>query len=83
MATCYNVQSIYKFSGKRYFSSNFSPFNTAKTYQLTDSTHIKIIPQGAQNPLLYFFKLDSINNALLLSPANPMCIEGCGQKFLR
>ena len=65
------------------FSSNFSPFNTAKTYQFTDSTHIKIIPQGGQNPLLYFFKLDSINNALLLSPANPMCIEGCGQKFSR
>ncbi len=65
------------------FSSNFSPFNAAATYQLTDSAHIKFIPQTGQNSLLYFFKLDSINNELQLSPANPICIDGCGQKFSR
>lgn len=63
------------------FSSNLAPFNTVVNFQLVDSAHIKFYEPSAQGSHLYFYSLSK--NELQLSPAAPVCIEGCAQKFTR
>ena len=66
------------------FSSNLSPFNTAIRYHLTDSVHVQFITAvSTDSSLFYSFSIDTVQGFVSLSPARPMCIEGCAQKFTR
>ena len=65
-------------------SSNMDPFKDADRYELPDSNKIKfIIPAKPDGYLLYQYQIDTVQAALILSPLNPMCIEGCAIKFKR
>lgn len=62
------------------FSSNVAGFEKFSFYSLEDSFKVKFT--SAQFPeRLYFFKIDSIHGTLSLSPADYLCIEGCGDIF--
>ncbi len=63
-------------------SSNLSPFDEATRYELPDSNKIKfIIPSKPDGFLLFQYSINKTEPSLILSPLNPMCIEGCGIKF--
>ncbi len=65
-------------------SSNMDPFKDADSYLLPDSNTIKfIIPSKPDGFLLFQYNIDTIQTALILSPLNPVCIEGCSIKFKR
>ncbi|MFT3933573.1 MAG: hypothetical protein QM726_08170 [Chitinophagaceae bacterium] len=62
-------------------NSNLDPFKDATGYELPDSAKIKfLIPSKPDGYLLFQYRFDD-DGALILSPLNPMCIEGCAMKF--
>jgi hypothetical protein len=66
------------------FTSNMPQFKEVVKYEIIDSVHVKFITVVQQpGPQLYFYSVDSIENSLTLSPADIICIEGCGSKFRR
>jgi hypothetical protein len=69
------------FSADNSFSSNMT-FYGANKYELVDSTHIKLTPSTTLNGfVLLSYHIDSLQGVLQMSPANPICIEGCGWRF--
>ena len=65
-------------------SSNMAPFSDAGSYRLPGSNTIKfMIPSKPDGFLLFQYTLDTVNATLVLSPLNPLCIEGCAIKFKR
>jgi len=63
--------------------TNMTQLRTATGYLLPDSNQIKfIIPASQDGYLLYQYRFDDLH-ALILSPLNPICIEGCASKFRR
>ena len=65
-------------------SSNMPGFKKATSYQIVDSLKVKInFPTEQPNARLFFYTIDSYINSLSLSPADIICIEGCGDIFER
>ena len=66
------------------FKSNMSQFEKVIRYEIVDSAHIKFITSvQTPGPHLYYYFIDTTENTLTLSPADIICIEGCGSKFRR
>lgn len=66
------------------FTSNMTDFDKVMRYEKMDSSKVKLIASQQQPAFrLYHYALDSISNTLSLSPADFICIEGCGYKFKR
>lgn len=66
------------------FASNMPNFESVTTYEIVDSLRVKFITPGVQSGFrLFYLSLDAADNSLSLSPADPVCIEGCGDKFKR
>ena len=66
------------------FTSNMPQFENVIRYEIVDSVHVKFITSVQQpGPHLYYYSIDVVENALTLSPADIICIEGCGSKFRR
>ena len=57
---------------------------TMNWYVPIDSVTIKFQPSlGSSENVLMGYKVDTLNNELFLYPVNPICIEGCNNKFKR
>jgi hypothetical protein len=66
------------------FASNMPEFKDATSYKTIDPSKVQLIrPLQQPNTRLYFITLDSTGGSLSLSPADFVCIEGCGVKFKR
>ncbi len=80
-STAYLKQWI-NFEPDSSFSSNVDGFKKFSSYSVEDSFKVKFT--SAQSPeRYYFFKIDSLQGTLSLSPADYLCIEGCGDIFKR
>jgi hypothetical protein len=65
-------------------TTNMPEFEKVVSYQPMDSARVKFITPSQQPGFrLYHYFLDSTDNSLTLSPADFICIEGCGDKFRR
>ena len=65
-------------------SSNVPEFKNATGYEIVDSTKVKFrLPSQQPDSLLFFYRLDASTSELILSPADFICIEGCGYIFER
>lgn len=78
-----NLHQWVQFNSDGTFSGNTSAFKQFTSFHIEDSIRIKFIAPVAPNTRLYFFSLDSINRKLSLSPADFICIEGCGDIFTK
>ena len=76
-----NLNQWVQFNSDGTFSSNTSAFAQFTSFHIEDSIRMKFIAPVASNTRLYFFSLDSIDRKLSLSPADFICIEGCGDIF--
>ena len=64
------------------FSSNMPDFKNVTSYEIVDSGKVKFnLPSQQPGSRLFFYKIDTSTNALSLSPADFICIEGCGYMF--
>ncbi|MEO8860141.1 MAG: hypothetical protein ABI358_01860 [Ginsengibacter sp.] len=64
------------------FSSNIDGFKKFNSYSVEDFFKVKFT--SSQSPERHYsFKIDSLHGTLLLSPADYLCIEGCGDIFKR
>ena len=68
------------FTADGQISSNTDNYKGFATYEILDSFKIKFISQS-QDDRFYFYHIDSLENSLTLSPADFICIEGCGDIF--
>ncbi len=68
------------FNADGHTSSNTDNYKSFITYQILDSFKIKFT-SSSQEDRLYFYSIDSLKNLLSLSPADFICIEGCGDIF--
>ena len=65
-----------------YFSSNMPDFKNVTTYEIVDSGKVRFnLPSQQPRSRLFFYKIDASTSALSLSPADFICIEGCGYTF--
>ena len=64
-------------------ASNTTTFKQFTSFHIEDSIRIKFVEPFSNSTRLYFFSLDSINKKLSLSPADNICIEGCGDIFTK
>ena len=56
----------------------------ANHYEIVDSVTIKIEPAStSMGYILMRYDINPSDRALYLSPSNPICIEGCSNKFER
>ncbi|MEO6638325.1 MAG: hypothetical protein ABIN25_08615 [Ginsengibacter sp.] len=62
------------------FSSNVPAFENFNSFRMEDSAKIKFL-SATQQERIYFYRIDSLQNSLTLSPADFICIEGCGDIF--
>lgn len=76
----YDLKQWINFETDGSFSSTVSAFKDFNNYTIQDSTHIKFISLSQQDRL-YFYHIESPGNKLTLSPADLLCIEGCGDIF--
>jgi len=66
------------------FSSNVPEFKNATSYEIVDSTKVKLsLPSQQPDSSMFFYRLDASANELILSPADIICIDGCGYIFER
>ena len=66
------------------FRSAASFSGTFRNYEVVDSVTVKFTPAPtASGYLLMRYQIDEAQGTLLLSPIEPMCIEGCSDKFRR
>jgi hypothetical protein len=65
------------------FSANVPGFANFKRYEMIDSSKIKFITPSQPGFRLFNLDLDATRNILTLSPADYICIEGCGNIFKR
>lgn len=66
------------------FTSNMPRFENVTRYEIVDSSRVKFITPAIQPGFrLFYLSLDPEDNSLSLSPADFICIEGCGDKFKR
>jgi hypothetical protein len=70
------------FDNSEKLTSNMPSFGSFNNYHIMDSIKIKLSSRS-QPDRLYFYKIDSVKNSLTLSPADYICIEGCGDIFQR
>ena len=65
-------------------SSNMDGFKDATGYELPDSAIIKLlVPSRPGGALRYRYALDTVQQVLLISSLDVICIEGCAMKFNR
>jgi hypothetical protein len=65
-------------------TSNMEEFKQATAYELPDSSTIKmLLPARPGGFKRYHYSIDTLQQVLVLSPLDPMCIEGCALKFKR
>lgn len=76
-----NLNQWVQFNSDGTCASNTSTFKQFTSFDIEDSIRIKFVAPASNNTRLYFFSLDSINKKLSLSPADFICIEGCGDIF--
>lgn len=70
------------FDNSSKLSSNMPPFENFGKYNIIDSVKLKL-SSGSQADRVYYYKIDSVKNSLTLTPADYLCIEGCGDVFRR
>ena len=59
-------------------------YREAKRYEMLGLDRVKVYPAStASGYVILNYNLSGSNNALQLSPVEPMCIEGCASKFVR
>lgn len=68
------------FNSNSSFLSNMPAFKDFNNYEIEDSVKLKFT-SALQPERLYFYHIDSLQNSLSLSPADFICIEGCGDIF--
>lgn len=79
-----NLKQWIVFNDDGSFNSNMPQFKSFANYEIQDSIKVKFItPLQPSGFRLYFYFLDSVKHSLSLSPANFICIEGCGDIFKR
>ena len=72
-----------KFNNDGSFSGNVPKFANFKRYEMVNPSTIKFINPQQAGFRLFYLNLDSIHNLMTLSPADYICIEGCGDIFKR
>ena len=56
----------------------------ANRYEIVDSITVKISPANTANGFItYQYQVSETGDQLILSPSDPICIEGCASKFVR
>jgi hypothetical protein len=66
------------------FISAESFLKEANTFEIIDSATVKFLPAtNASGSQLMSYKIDTIKRELTMSPINPVCIEGCANRFKR
>lgn len=66
------------------FISAESFLKEANRFEIIDSATVKFQPStNASGLQLMSYKIDTIKRELTMSPINPICIEGCANKFKR
>jgi hypothetical protein len=77
-----NLGEWIEFKNNGRFASNMAAFKNVTKYEVVDSLKVKFITPGVQQGFrLFYFTLGASDNSLSLSPADFICIEGCGDKF--
>ena len=71
------------FSADGKFSSNIPHFYNFSRYEILDSTKLKFTITTPPGFRLFYFSLTPLANSLSLSPADFICVEGCGDIFKR
>lgn len=65
------------------FITNMPQFQAFTSYEVLDSSKIKLIRPSPQPSERFFVRIDSAARTLDISSADNICIEGCGNKFKR
>ncbi|MEP6616703.1 MAG: hypothetical protein ABJA57_09005 [Ginsengibacter sp.] len=65
------------------FASNIPHFSNVVGFEILDSSRVKFIIPSPLSTRLFYFSLDPTMHSLLLSPADFICDEGCGDIFKR
>jgi hypothetical protein len=78
-----NTGQWIKFNSDGSFSGNVPKFADFKRYEIVNPSTIKFITPQQAGFRLYYLSLDSNHNSMTLSPADYICIEGCGDIFKR
>ncbi len=66
------------------FQSTTAFSNTFNRYEIMDSVKVKFTPAPtASGYVLMEYKFDAADRTLILIPVDPICIEGCSNKFTR
>lgn len=68
------------FNSNNSFLSNMPAFKYFNKYEILDSVKVKFTSM-LQPERSFFYRIDSLQNSLSLSPADFICIEGCGDIF--
>ena len=72
----------FKEDGSFISSGNFLTGTTH--FRIMDSVTVKFSPETTSSGyILMYYSIDTLARDLILSPANPACIEGCQYKFIR
>ncbi len=79
-----NLKQWVVFNADGSFNSNMPEFGSFANFEIQDSIKVKFTtPLQPSGFRLYFYFLDSVKHSLSLSPADFICIEGCGDIFKR
>ena len=78
-----NLHQWINFKADGTFASSFPAFQQITNYEVLDSIKVKLINLSTQSASRYFYSFDANRQILTMSPADNICIEGCGWKFKR
>ncbi len=77
-----NLKQWILFNADSSFSSNVPTFESFNKFSIQDSFKLNLT-SASQMERSYFYHIDTLQNSLSLSPADFICIAGCGDIFKR